>query len=75
MNIFFSSGVSCSQRFRSLSGQGVIFASFGMTPRRFWFAKIWSRSAFQPLSNRCMSLIFLIHSGVGWCGACVPPGT
>jgi hypothetical protein len=25
--------------------------------------------AFHPLSNRCMSLIFLIHSGVGWCGA------
>ena len=50
-------------------------ASCGMTPSFFWLAKICSRSSFQPLSNRCMSLIFSIHSGVGWCGACVPPGT
>ena len=37
----------------------------GMMPSRFWLAKIVSRSLFQPSSNRCMSLIFLIHSGVG----------
>ena len=45
-----------------------------MMPSRFWLAKMVSRSLFQPWSNRCMSLIFSIHSGVGWCGACVPPG-
>ena len=39
--------------------------SAGMMPSRFWLAKMVSRSLFQPSSNRCMSLIFLIHSGVG----------
>ena len=46
-------------------GQAVSLASCGITPSFFWFAKIWSRIAFQPLSNRCRSLAFLIHSGVG----------
>ena len=60
---------------QDIFGQGVSFASCGITPSFFWFSNICSRRAFQPLSNRCMSLIFLIHSGVAWCGACVPPGT
>ena len=34
-------------------------------PSRFWLAKMVSRSLFQPPSNSFMSLIFLIHSGVG----------
>ena len=49
----------------SVFGHGVSLALAGMMPRRFWLAKMVSRSLFQPPSNRCMSLIFLIHSGVG----------
>jgi hypothetical protein len=64
MKSFFDSS-SSSSHFFSLSGHGVSLASCGMTPNRFWLAKIVSRSAFHPLSKRCMSLIFLIHSGVG----------
>ncbi len=75
MNIFFSSAVSASHSFSKSFGHGVSLASGGITPSLFWFAKICSRSAFQPWSNRCMSLTFLIHSGVAWCGAWVPPGT
>ena len=45
--------------------QGVNWAFAGMMPSRFWLAKIVSRSLFQPSSKKCMSLIFLIHSGVG----------
>ena len=56
-------------------GHGVSLAFAGMMPSRFWLAKMVSRSLFQPSSKRCMSLIFLIHSGVGWCGAWVAPGT
>jgi hypothetical protein len=37
----------------------------GMMPKRFWLAKMVSRSLFQPSSNKCMALIFSIHSGVG----------
>jgi hypothetical protein len=44
-----------------------------MTPSHFWLAKIESRMAFQPMSN--LPANFAIHSGVGWCGAWVPPGT
>jgi hypothetical protein len=49
----------------SPSGQGVNLAFSGMMPKRFWLAKMVSRTLFQPSSNKCMSLIFLIHSGVG----------
>src|SRR5262245_19078968 len=52
MNIFFSSGVSWSQRLSRSSGHGVIFASCGITPSRLWLAKMVSRSPFQPLSNK-----------------------
>src|SRR6476620_3014875 len=72
MKSFFSSADRVSHFFNK-SGQSVSLASCGITPSFFWLAKIWSRIAFQPLSNRCRSLAFLIHSGVGWCGACVPP--
>src|SRR5262249_28991407 len=75
MKSFFSWSVSLSQVFNKFSGHGVSLASCGITPSFFWLAKISSRNAFQPLSKRCISLIFLIHSGVGWCGAWVPPGT
>ena len=51
-------------------GVSSVFA--GMTPSRFWFAKICSRIAFQPMSNLPLNLS--IHSWVGWCGACAPPG-
>ena len=51
--------------FGRLSGQGVSWVFAGITPSFFWLAKIVSRRSFQPLSNRCRSLIFLIHSGVG----------
>ena len=74
MKSFFSSQDSVSHSGSSF-GQAVSCAFAGMMPSRFWLAKIVSRSLFQPSSNRCMSLIFLIHSGVGWCGECVPPGT
>jgi hypothetical protein len=50
--------------FGRLSGQGVSWVFAGITPNFFWLAKIVSRRSFQPLSNRCRSLIFLIHSGV-----------
>ena len=46
-------------------GHGVSWAFSGMMPNLFWLAKMVSRTLFQPPSNRCMSLIFLIHSGVG----------
>ena len=46
-------------------GHGVSLAFSGMMPKRFWLAKMVSRTLFQPSSNKCMSLIFLIHSGVG----------
>ena len=49
------------------------FAFAGMTPSRFWLAKMLSRMAFQPMSNLPLNLS--IHSWVGWCGAWVPPGT
>src|SRR5271169_4763985 len=68
MKSFFSTSVSWSHSFSRSFGQGVSLESCGITPSRFWLAKIWSRTAFQPLSNRCMSLILLTHSGVGWCG-------
>ena len=55
-------------------GQGVSLVSLGITPSRFWFSKMRSRSLFQPSSNRCISLILSTHSLVGWCGACVAPG-
>ena len=55
------------------SGQGVSFAFAGITPSRFWLAKICSRRAFQPMSN--LPLNFSIHSFVGWCGEWLPPGT
>ena len=45
----------------------------GITPSRFWLAKICSRMAFQPMSNLPLNLS--IHSCVGWCGEWVPPGT
>ena len=63
MNSFFSSADSVSHFFSSSSGQGVSLALCGMTPSRFWLAKICSRSGFQPLSN--LPLNFSIHSGVG----------
>ena len=62
--------------FRDLpSARASACAFSGMMPSRFWLAKIVSRSLFQPSSNRCMASILSIHSGVGWCGAWVPPGT
>ena len=45
----------------------------GITPSRFWLAKICSRMPFQPMSN--LPLNFSIHSCFGWCGEWVPPGT
>ena len=48
-------GGELSQSFNKSFGQGVILASCGITPSRFWLAKIVSRSLFQPSSNRCMS--------------------
>ncbi len=64
MKSFFSSGVSVSH-LGSKSGQGVSWVLAGMTPSRFWLAKIVSRSAFHPLSKRCIAWILAIHSGVG----------
>ena len=58
---------------RQASGHGVSFVLAGITPRRFWLAKIWSRSAFQPMSNLPLNLS--IHSCFGWCGEWLPPGT
>ena len=55
------------------SGQGVSWVFAGITPSRFWLAKICSRSFSQPMSN--LPLNFSIHSFVGWCGEWVPPGT
>ena len=55
-------------------GQGDSLASFGITPSRFWFSKMRSRSLFQPSSNSFILLILSTHSLVGWCGACVAPG-
>ena len=46
----------------------------GTTPSFFWFAKMRSVMAFQPSSNKFISVIFSTHSLVGWCGACVAPG-
>ena len=40
MNSFFSSAVSWSHSFSRSFGQGVSLAFCGMTPSRFWFAKI-----------------------------------
>ena len=60
----FSSALSVSH-FGRTSGHGVSWVFAGITPSFFWLAKICSRMSFQPLSKRCMSLIFLIHSGVG----------
>jgi hypothetical protein len=61
---FFSTKLSESHSDSSFD-QGVSWAFAGMMPSRFWLAKMVSRSLFQPSSKRCMSLIFLIHSGVG----------
>ena len=55
------------------SGQGVSWVFAGITPSRFWLAKICSRSFSQPMSNLPLNLS--IHSFFGWCGECVPPGT
>ena len=74
MNNCFSTASSESHSGSSF-GQGVSWAFAGMMPSRFWLAKMVSRSLFQPWSNSFRSLILSIHSGVGWCGACVPPGT
>ena len=41
---FFASGESLSQGVRMSSGQGVNFASLGITPSFFWFSKMRSRS-------------------------------
>ena len=69
---FFCSGVSVSH-LGNESGHSVSCVLAGITPSFFWLAKIWSRSAFQPMSN--LPLNFSIHSFLGWCGECVPPGT
>ncbi len=67
MKSVFSSRLSESHSgsFAFPFGQGVSWAFAGMMPSRFWLAKMVSRSLFHPPSKRCMSLIFLIHSGVG----------
>ena len=45
MNSFFSTSVRARPSvFSRSSGQGVSLAFAGMTPSRFWLAKIWSRS-------------------------------
>ena len=66
--------MSWSHSFSTSFGHGGSLASCGITPSRFWFSKIRSRTLFQPSSNRCIALILSTHSLVGWCGACVAPG-
>src|SRR4029450_12874779 len=68
MKSFFSKNPSASHS-GSPFGHGVSLASAGMMPSRFWLAKMVSRTLFQPSSKRCISLIFLSHSGVGGWGA------
>ena len=74
MKSFFSSAVSWSQCFSTSFGHGGSLVSFGITPSRFWFSKMRSRSLFQPSSKSFIALILSTHSLVGWCGACVAPG-
>src|SRR5262249_39557944 len=66
MNIFFSSAVSWSH-FLSSSGHGVSFASCGITPSRFWFAKIVSRNSFQNAIHvtSCATIVFDEIDAVG----------
>jgi hypothetical protein len=66
--------VSSSHSFSTFFGQGGSVVSFGITPSRFWFSKMRSRTLFQPSSNSFIWLILSTHSLVGWCGACVAPG-
>ena len=44
MKSFFSSAVSLSQGVSISAGHGASLVSFGITPSRFWFSKIVSRS-------------------------------
>ncbi len=74
MNSFRSSAENASHSFSTSFGHGGSLASFGITPRRFWFSKMRSRTLFQPSSKSFIWLILSTHSLVGWCGACVAPG-
>ena len=74
MKSFCSSAVSWSHSFSTSFGQGGSVVSFGITPSRFWFSKMRSRTLFQPWSKSFIWLILSTHSLVGWCGACVAPG-
>ena len=44
MKSFFSSAVSWSHGFNMSLGQGDSFESLAITPSRFWFSKMRSRS-------------------------------
>ena len=51
--------------------RSVSFVSGGMMPSRFWFARICSRAASQPMSN--LPRYFSRYSRGAWCGECIEP--
>ena len=75
MNSFFSSSVSCVPVLQQIVRPGRQLGILRDDAELLLVGEDLVAQGVPALVEQCMSLIFLIHSGVGWCGACVPPGT